>query len=60
LTKAQRAEAETWWNVEVRRFDFSQYPIHFTNLKNFAWKPVVMLDALERDGQSILYPLVVI
>ncbi len=55
LTQEQLAEAGTWMNVEIRKFDFSKYPQHFRNLKNYAWKPVIMFDALTRDGKWILY-----
>jgi len=48
-------EASTWKNVELRNFNFSQYPPHFRNLRNFAWKPVILKDALYKDGYWILY-----
>ncbi|KAH3767809.1 hypothetical protein Pelo_333 [Pelomyxa schiedti] len=50
LDEPQRAEVRGWLGVELRRFDFSRRPGHLRNLRNYAWKPVVMLDAMSRPG----------
>ena len=42
LKEDQRKELEGLCNVEVRTFDFDQYPPHFKSLSKYAWKPVII------------------
>jgi len=46
--------ASSWVGVTVVRFPFHDYPPHVTNLRNYAWKPLVYQHALHRH-RSILY-----
>ncbi|KAL9655676.1 hypothetical protein ABK040_002336 [Willaertia magna] len=48
LTSEQRKEVLTWKYVELVAFPFENYPTHFKDLKNFAWKAAVMVLALEK------------
>jgi hypothetical protein len=47
LTPSQLAEVACWTNVEVRPFNFSNYPAHVSDLSNYAWKILAVKDALE-------------
>jgi hypothetical protein len=40
--------------AELRRFDASQYPAHVADLKTFAWKPLVVRDALAA-GEPVVW-----
>ena len=42
LKENERKELESFCNVEVRSFVFKQYPPHFRDLFNYAWKPIVI------------------
>lgn len=42
LSDAQRGEIDTWKHVALKTFDFSKYAGHVTDLKNNAWKPLVI------------------
>ena len=54
LTGKQREAVRCWANTELRVFRFDHYPPHFRTLANFAWKPLVLLEALELY-QNIMY-----
>lgn len=55
LTAADRAQVESWSNVlAVHDVPFDTLPRHVRELRQFAWKPWVMRDALRRYG-AILY-----
>lgn len=55
LTVAERAEVRGWAGVSLRTFDFSAHPDHVRDLYNYAWKPIVIQDALSRCTSAILY-----
>ena len=42
LTAKHRKELKTLCKVELRTFNFSQYPPHFKDLKKYAWKPAII------------------
>lgn len=46
--------ASSWARVTVIKFPFHEYPPHVSNLRNYAWKPLVYQRAL-RQHRSILY-----
>ncbi|EFC49531.1 predicted protein [Naegleria gruberi] len=48
LTKEQREKCKSWKGVELVDLDFNVLPKHFTELKTFAWKPLVMYLALQK------------
>jgi hypothetical protein len=54
LSDAQRGEIDTWKHVALKTFDFSKYTGHVTDLKNNAWKPLVIQEAIEEYG-TILF-----
>lgn len=35
-------QVRTWCSVELRTFNFSQFPMHVRNLKTYAFKPIIM------------------
>ena len=50
LQEIQRKELEKFCNIELRRFDFEQYPPHFKSLRKYAWKPFIIRQlALEAE-----------
>jgi hypothetical protein len=57
LSDAHRSEVESWSNVKtVVAVPFGELPAHVRELRQFAWKPWVMRDALRRfAGTAILY-----
>ncbi|KAI6216539.1 hypothetical protein M3Y95_01270700 [Aphelenchoides besseyi] len=46
LNEENLAEIGSWCNVKVHKFDFDRYPPHVRQLRNFAFK-LVLLDALK-------------
>lgn len=42
LKAKQRKELETLCKVDVRTFDFEQYPPHFRELRKYAWKATII------------------
>ena len=50
--------ASSWERVTVVQFPFADYPPHVSNLRNYAWKPLVYQHALRRH-RSILYQVLV-
>ena len=54
LTDEQRNDMVKWRNVEVRTFDYDRYPEHVKNKKTFAWKPLLIKDALTQSD-CVLY-----
>jgi len=52
--KDEIEQMKSYCNVEVRIFDASQYPPHFSDFGNFAWKPVIIRKTAEEFG-SILW-----
>lgn len=55
LSSENSNQVKMWRNVEYRKFPFNQFPPHFRNLQNFAWKPAVMNLSLWTDRGAILY-----
>lgn len=53
LSQPQIEELEMVKNVIIIPFPFDKYPPHVRNLNNNAWKPIVMVDALEKYPQII-------
>lgn len=54
LSDEQRRELETIQNIKIIHFNFDKYPTHVKELSNFAWKPLVIQDALQ-NFQTIVY-----
>ena len=54
LDALEHLVASSWVRVSVVRFPFADYPPHVSNLRNYAWKPLVYQHALRRH-RSILY-----
>jgi len=52
LTEAQRSEASTWCDVEIRRFAFECYPAHVRELLRVAhaWKPIIIERMMQERG----------
>ena len=42
LQESQRKELRKFCNVELRVFDFEQYPPHFKSLRKYAWKSFII------------------
>ena len=42
LQESQRKELEKFCNVELRTFDFEQYPPYVKSLGKYAWKPFII------------------
>ena len=50
LQESQRKELEKFCNVELRTFEFEQYPPHVKSLGTYAWKPIIIRQlALEAE-----------
>ena len=47
LTDSQVSTLQTYCNVEIRKFNFQEYPKYFKNLKNYAWKTAVVKEISE-------------
>ena len=54
LSPETRKIVETWCRVEVRTFRFEDHPSFFRDKKTFAWKPLLIDEALD-SSQKILY-----
>ena len=54
LSQEQILEVSFWCRVTLEPFPFEKYPPHFQNLRNFAWKALVVKSAVEKFGK-ILY-----
>ena len=54
LSTEERGKVAKYCNVEFRMFDFSKYPPHVKNIKNYAWRPF-MLQELAQEYDVILY-----
>ena len=54
LSTEERGKVAKYCNVEFRIFDFSKYPPHVKNIKNYAWRPF-MLQELAQEYDVILY-----
>ncbi|XP_013396431.1 uncharacterized protein LOC106163403 [Lingula anatina] len=53
LTPEQVQETQTWCNVTYRRFPFEKYPQHLKNLKEYAWKPVIIKQMVDEVGNIV-------
>jgi len=53
LTKSNFNEVSQWKRVEILPFPFDRYPVHVTLLSNFAWKILMLDDALKRHPRLI-------
>ena len=47
LNDSQVSTLQTYCNVEIRKFNFQEYPKYFKNLKNYAWKTAVVKEMSE-------------
>ena len=54
LKENERKELKSFCNVEVRNFDFKQYPPHFRNLFKYAWKPT-LVRTVAREAEYICW-----
>ena len=56
LTAKERENVLTFCNVELRSFNFNKYPPYVKmNLKNYAWKPLILQELVDEDYDVILY-----
>ncbi|KAI6230019.1 hypothetical protein M3Y99_01110300 [Aphelenchoides fujianensis] len=46
LTERDAEEVRSWCRVELRRFNFSAFPRHFSNLQTYAFKLLILQDVL--------------
>eukprot|EP01136_Pigoraptor_vietnamica_P035259 Opistho-1_new@100247 len=53
LTEDQLEEVRGWCNWEIRRFDFSKYPAHVSNLLTYAWKPILLWELVAETGGNV-------
>lgn len=59
LSTAQRQAIACWRSVlELRAFNFSAYPPHVRELKNFAWKVIIIWETLQQY-QRVMYVLLI-
>ena len=54
LTEEERKEIRRWKDVSLRTLDWSKQPQHVRDLYTYAWKPLVIQDALSRCEQGML------
>ncbi|XP_013396430.1 uncharacterized protein LOC106163402 [Lingula anatina] len=54
LTPEQVQEVQTWCNVAYQRFPFEKYPQYLKNLKEYAWKPVIIKQMVDEVGNIVL------
>ena len=50
LSQAQLATMLCWRNVEVHPFPFEDYPAHVRDVTNYAFKALVMVEAMKRNS----------
>jgi len=55
LTAAERQQIKSWQGVSLRSFNFAAHPAHVADLYNYAWKPLLLMDALKRAEGVVLY-----
>ena len=56
LTAEERESVSTLCNVELRSFNFNKYPPHVKrNIRNFAWKPLILQELVDEEYDVILY-----
>lgn len=59
LTESVRQNITSWQNVQLRTFNFADYPDYFRlagdTRGEYAWKPVVVLDVLQEFGGLVLW-----
>ena len=48
LTEQQRKEVRNYCNIELRKFNFSQYPNHVSNLITYAFKPLIIMEVAQQ------------
>ncbi|CAD5219257.1 unnamed protein product [Bursaphelenchus xylophilus] len=54
LNSTQIEEVKSWCNVEYRFFVFEQYPEHFRNLRNYAFKAIIA-EVLQTEKNFFYY-----
>eukprot|EP00053_Salpingoeca_punica_P014842 m.135123 g.135123 ORF g.135123 m.135123 type:complete len:422 (+) comp16553_c0_seq6:1566-2831(+) len=54
LSQDQLDQVACWANVEVRQFNFSAVPLHVRNLYTYAWKPLVIQEALQMHAAVLV------
>ncbi|XP_013421930.1 uncharacterized protein LOC106181926 isoform X1 [Lingula anatina] len=50
LRESQREFIQTWCRTELLKFDFKSFPPHFATVDQFAWKPIIIREAVRRFG----------
>jgi len=56
LTAEERENVLTFCSVELISFNFTKYPPHVKmNLKNYAWKPLILQELVDHEYDVILY-----
>ncbi|XP_013409229.1 uncharacterized protein LOC106172863 [Lingula anatina] len=53
LANFQKRLISQWCWTTLLSFDFAQYPAHVSVLKEYAWKPVIMKDAVDKYGKIL-------
>ena len=54
LTAEQRSNASKYCNVEVRTFQFDEYPEHVKKIRTYAWKPLIIRE-VSQEYDVIMY-----
>ncbi|KAL6757879.1 hypothetical protein V8C86DRAFT_2612716 [Haematococcus lacustris] len=54
FSQTQLAKMMCWRNVEVRRFPYEKYPDHVRDVRNYAFKTLVLQEALA-DSSAVLW-----
>eukprot|EP00003_Mantamonas_plastica_P020860 TRINITY_DN3365_c0_g1_i2.p1 TRINITY_DN3365_c0_g1~~TRINITY_DN3365_c0_g1_i2.p1 ORF type:complete len:226 (-),score=43.65 TRINITY_DN3365_c0_g1_i2:398-1075(-) len=53
LLKAHRSEVSKWFNVELKTFEFQSFPSFTRKIETFAWRPLVLNDALKKIDRVV-------
>lgn len=46
FSQSQLAKMMCWHNVEIKRFPYEKYPTHVKDVRNYAFKTLVIKEAL--------------